>query len=181
VKQVEEKVAPGQTAISEAVARYLFKLMAYKDEYEVARLHLETAARARLTQEFGDKAKVYWRLHPPLLRALGMKRKLKLGSWFTPGMKALRGLRRLRGRAIDPFGRSAVRRAERELIAEYERWLREACDRLSAANYDTVAALAALPDMVRGYEQIKLDNVTRYRDEARRLLTKIGIDPDRRT
>ena len=79
------------------MARQLFKLMAYKDEYEVARLHLDAVERAKLSAEFGEDAKVYFMLHPPLLRALGLKRKLKLGRWFVPAFRLLYRMRRLRG------------------------------------------------------------------------------------
>lgn len=174
VKAIEEEKVPGHTAITEAVTRYLFKLMAYKDEYEVARLHLEPAAQAQLRATFGEKIKVYWHLHPPLLRAFGLKRKLKLGSWFTPVLKALRMMKRLRGTPFDPFGHTAVRRVERALIEEYRQMVEAACAKLTLENYATVVALAELPDMVRGYEQIKLDSVKRYRETAQTLLAKLG-------
>ena len=85
------------TPIAEAYARGLHKLMAYKDEYEVARLYLDEAERARITAEFGEGAKVRVLLHPPLLRALGVDRKLRMGPWIFPAFRVLRGLRGLRG------------------------------------------------------------------------------------
>ena len=106
--------------------------MAYKDEYEVARLHLDAAERAELRGEFGDDARSRSYLHPPLLRALGMKRKLQLGRWFVPVVpRAAARMRRLRGTALDPFGHARVRRLERELIGEYEALVGEAPGRRS--------------------------------------------------
>ena len=87
----EQRRTPGRTGVTEGVARYLFKLMAYKDEYEVARLHLDAAVEAELRARFGEPIRFFWHLHPPLLRALGLKKKLKLGAWFAPAFKALRG------------------------------------------------------------------------------------------
>ena len=110
VAAVEQERAPGSTAIAESVARHLFKLMAYKDEYEVARLHL-----AALPAE----GKFWFHLHPPILRAMGLKRKIKLGRWFVPAFRMMRAMRGLRGRWLDPFGHAKVRRVERELIGEY--------------------------------------------------------------
>ena len=116
---VQERLGGGGVEIAKAYADGLFKLMAYKDEYEVARLHLDAVERARLQAEFGEGARVKVLLHPPLLRALGMKRKLALGRSAVPMFRALRGSRRLRGTALDPFGRTEVRRVERALIDEY--------------------------------------------------------------
>ena len=103
--------------VTEGVARHLFKLMAYKDEYEVARLHLDAAVEAELRARFGEPIRFFWHLHPPLLRALGLKKKLKLGAWFAPAFKALRGLRGLRGTRArrlrlrgDPARRAGARR-----------------------------------------------------------------------
>ncbi len=100
-RRVESERVPESTQLAEAVARYLYKLMAYKDEYEVARLSIDPALEASLRAEFGPGAKVKYLLHPPVLRALGLKRKLALGSWFKPGLSALVALR-LRGTRFDP-------------------------------------------------------------------------------
>ena len=169
VRQVhvaEQERTPGHSELTEAVARQLFKLMAYKDEYEVARLHLDAVERAKLGAEFGEDAKVYFMLHPPLLRALGLKRKLKLGRWFVPAFRMLYRMRRLRGRWIDPFGRAEVRRVERRLIGEYEELISEALTLLTPDTHATALELLELPDVIRGYEEIKLRNVTLFRKRA---------------
>jgi indolepyruvate ferredoxin oxidoreductase len=161
--------APGETAVAEAYARGLYKLMSYKDEYEVARLHLDAVERAKLDATFGPGAKVKFMLHPPLLRALGMKRKLKLGRWFVPAFRTLRSMKRLRGTKLDVFGLPKVRRVERRLPGEYRELVDRSLERLTPATHGTVARIAELPDIVRGYEDIKLANVERYREEAARL------------
>jgi indolepyruvate ferredoxin oxidoreductase len=169
----EARRTPGRTGVTEAVARHLFKLMAYKDEYEVARLHLDAALEARLRARFGERIRVSWHLHPPVLRALGLKRKIKLGTWVIPAFKALRAMRRLRGTALDVFGRAPVRRVERELIGEYRRLVETALARLTPETHDVAAALAALPDEVRGFEEIKLGNVERFRARAAELIARL--------
>ena len=174
VAEAEARRAPGQTALVEAVARGLYKLMAYKDEYEVARLHLDPAEQEKVRATFGEGAAMTWRLHPPILRELGIKRKLALGPWFAPGFKVLRAMKGLRQTPLDPFGRAEVRRTERALIGEYRQMLKEACAKLTPDNHATIVALAALPDMVRGYEGLKLERVRRYREAARELLARLG-------
>jgi indolepyruvate ferredoxin oxidoreductase len=169
-----ERGAPGETAVAEAYARQLYKLMAYKDEYEVARLHLDAVERAKVDAEFGEGAKVLFMLHPPLLRALGLKRKLKLGPWFTPAFRLLRGLRRLRGTKLDLFALPEVRRVERALPGEYRALVERALVDLRPETHATVAQIAELPDVVRGYEDIKLRNVERFRAEAAELLDELG-------
>jgi indolepyruvate ferredoxin oxidoreductase len=174
VAEAERQQTPGRTGLAEAVARHLYKLMAYKDEYEVARLHLDPTLQAEIRARFGEGARATWNLHPPLLRALGLERKLKLGPWFTPAFKVLRAMKGLRGTAFDPFGRAAVRRVERTLIDEYRGMIETVLTRLGPANHDTAVAIGDLPDLVRGYETIKLESVERYRAAARDLLTKLG-------
>jgi indolepyruvate ferredoxin oxidoreductase len=166
----ERRVMPGETRLAEAVARFLFKLMAYKDEYEVARLMLRPELRASLATEFGEVAEVRYHLHPPILRALGWRRKIALGSWFAGVFRVLVAARRLRGTVLDPFGQARVRRVERALIAEYRALVERALGDLSPATYDRAVELACLPDLIRGYEDVKLRNVSRFRDEVRRLL-----------
>jgi indolepyruvate ferredoxin oxidoreductase len=148
--------------------------MAYKDEYEVARLHLDPAVRADIEARFGPDARVFWHLHPPILRALGFKKKIRFGSWFTPAFRALRALRGLRGTALDIFGRAEVRREERRLIDEYRALVETALERLAPATHDTAVAISLLPEEIRGYEHIKLEGVARFRDRAKQLIAQLN-------
>jgi indolepyruvate ferredoxin oxidoreductase len=173
VHMAEQERTPGHSELAEAVARQLFKLMAYKDEYEVARLHLDAVERAKLGAEFGEDARIYFMLHPPLLRALGLKHKLKLGRWFVPAFRLLYRMRRLRGTRLDPFGPAKVRRVERVLITEYESMVAEALTLLTPDTHDTAAELLELPDVIRGYEEIKLRNVVLYRKRADAILKRL--------
>ncbi|MBE8477421.1 MULTISPECIES: indolepyruvate ferredoxin oxidoreductase family protein [Streptomyces] len=160
--------------VAEAVARNLYKLMAYKDEYEVARLSLDPRLQAEIDAQFGVGSRATYHLHPPILRALGIDRKIKLGPWFRPAFRALRALRTVRGKWLDPFGHHPVRRTERALIAEY----REAISRAVriAPGDPLVRELAELPDMVRGYEDVKLANVARYRARQAEILAALESD-----
>src|SRR6201996_725218 len=163
--------APGE--LTSAYARNLYKLMAYKDEYEVARLSLDPALGQAVAAQFGADARYYYRLHPPVLRSLGMTRKVTLGPWFRPVFRALYASRSVRGTALDVFGRTEVRRTERALPGEYRAAVAAALPRLSADTLPALVALAELPDLVRGYEHVKLANVARFRtalaDAAREL------------
>ena len=165
----ERAARPGTTALGEAVARYLFKLMAYKDEYEVARLHLQNDLVAALQEEYPDGVSIHYNLHPPMLRALGWQRKIKFGRWFGGVFRALRGMRGLRGSPFDPFGWAEVRRVERALVGEYRGLIEKALVGLDAASHARAVKLASLPDLIRGYEEIKLANVRRFREEVRAL------------
>ncbi len=169
VREAEQQAVPGETRLSESVARHLFKLMAYKDEYEVARLHLRNGLAARLAGEYPDGVKIHYHLQPPLLRALGLEKKIRLGTWLDGAFRLLGALRRLRGTALDPFGYAEVRRTERALIAEYRALIEKALAGLTEATYERAVKLAGLPDLIRGYEEIKLRNVRRFRDEVRAL------------
>ncbi len=167
--------ATGRTELAEAVARYAYKLMAYKDEYEVARLHLESAAKLTVSNAVGDNVKITYNLHPPVLRSMGMKRKLQLGGWFTPVLVGLRAGKRLRGTALDPFGRAKVRKVERALITEYEELVAGIVGVVDDENAALATELACLPDTVRGYEDIKLANVEHYHSEMARLRSQLGL------
>ncbi len=169
VREAEQAVARGETRLGEGVARYLFKLMAYKDEYEVARLHLKPDVAQALAAEFPGGVRLQYNLHPPILRALGMTRKLKLGTWFDGAFRLLVALRGVRGTSFDPFGRAEVRRVERQLAGEYKALVDKALVGLSPESYERAVKLANLPDVIRGYEEIKLRNVQRFRDEVRAL------------
>lgn len=157
-----------------AYARGLHKLMAYKDEYEVARLHLDPVERARREREFGPGAAVSVLLHPPLLRAMGLKRKIRLRRSAGVVFRGLRAARVLRGTAFDVFGHAAVRRVERTLVVEYRELVTRALGRLTPATAAAVAEIAALPDLIRGYEDIKLARVAEFRDRAATLLAELN-------
>jgi indolepyruvate ferredoxin oxidoreductase len=173
---VGEVLAHGED-LALVVARELYNFMAYKDEYEVARLHLLEVERARAREEFGEDAKFYFMLHPPLLRAMGLERKLKLGSWFVPFFRALRAMKWMRGKPIDVFGYAEVRRVERRLIGEYQGLVREVLGRLDEGNRKVAIEMLCASDLVRGYEDIKLDSVRRWRERLDELRPGLD-DPD---
>jgi indolepyruvate ferredoxin oxidoreductase len=169
VAATEATRVPGRTRLAEAVARYLFKLMAYKDEYEVARLHLKTDVAATFADQYPGGARIAYQLLPPVLRAFGLQRKLGLGRWMETVFGALVRMRGLRGTALDPFGRAAVRRVERALPAEYRALIDKALVDLSPETYERAVKLANAPDLIRGYEEVKLRGVERFREEVRTL------------
>ena len=114
-------------------------------------------------------------LHPPLLRTMGLKHKLHIPSWLMrPGFRVLRSMKSLRGKPLDPFRYAEVRRIERKLIGEYEGLVEHALVHLDPSTHGTVAEIAGLPDIIRGYEHIKLGNVERFRAEAERLTRELG-------
>ncbi len=159
-----ERSAGGDGAFTRTVAHQLHRLMAYKDEYEVARLLLDGGDQVERTfGEVGrDIEKVSWNLHPPMLRAMGLQRKLKLGPWARPALAGLRSMKRVRGTRLDPFGRAEVRRVERRLVEEYVALVDELLLTLTSAP-ERATHVAGLVDVVRGYEGVKLRNVEAYR------------------
>ncbi len=172
------QVAAREPALAEQVARNLFKLMAYKDEYEVARL---------LTQpEFERQARAMWEscesisynLHPPLLRAIGLKNKLKLGPWFRPVLRLLAGLKVLRSTSLDPFGYAALRREERALIVWYRNLVQEVLEHIAPANLSLAIEIAILPGQIRGYEQIKMSSIREVKRLAEEKLALLKSTAD---
>ena len=167
-----EAAAGDSSALSEAVARYLYKLMAYKDEYEVARLHRSKAFQQAVRDQFGDKTDVTYKLHPPILRRMGVQKKIGLGRSGDAAFAVLARMKGLRGGTLDIFGKTAHRRMERELIDEYRGMISRALDTLASggdAAYARAVEIAELPDMIRGYEDIKEANVERFRARANEL------------
>jgi indolepyruvate ferredoxin oxidoreductase len=169
----EAGALPGSAALTNAVARGLFKLMAYKDEYEVARLYLSDEWRKHIRDTFEEPVGLSYNLQPPLLRKLGHRGKVRVGSWFTPAFAVLRASRRLRGTPLDPFGYQSSRREERSHIAWYLDLLGQALPHLRPLTAETVIALAELPDLIRGYEEIKSGNAAKARARADQLLTSL--------
>jgi indolepyruvate ferredoxin oxidoreductase len=164
---LEQRRFPESARISESVAKHLYKLMAYKDEYETARLLLDPAWRSSLGVAFGENPKVRYNLHPPILRAIGIDRKLRFGSWFDPVLRVLRAMRRLRGSRLDPFGRLESRRLEKELPNWYRDLLRSS---MLTLDMESMVELADLPDQIRGYEDVKKANAERVREQAADLI-----------
>ena len=176
-RAAEARAVPGSESFAITVAQHLHKLMAYKDEYEVARLSLDPALDASLVAQFGPGYKASYRLHPPVLRALGMKKKVSLGRWFRVVFVLLRMLRGLRGTPFDVFGYARVRRTERALVAEYRGLVAELADGLDADNHALATEIAGLPDMIRGYEHIKERNVEAYHQRLAELRSASGRRP----
>ncbi|MFI6288950.1 indolepyruvate ferredoxin oxidoreductase family protein [Streptomyces sp. NPDC051018] len=164
----------GTSGLTEAVARNLYKLMAYKDEYEVARLALDDTLREEIEARFGAGSRFTHRLHPPVLRALGVRRKIGLGPLARPVFRTLHAMRGVRGTRIDPFGYARVRRVERSLVDDYRATLLRVLD-TDTPDLRLVTELAELPDTVRGYEDIKLRNVAVYRRRQAELLAGLSL------
>jgi indolepyruvate ferredoxin oxidoreductase len=163
------EVEARRPALAEAVARNLYKLMAYKDEYEVARLLTRPEFERQLREQWDAVEAIGYNLHPPLLRALGLKKKMRLGGWFRGPLRALARLKFLRGTALDPFGYAAARREERALIGWYRDLVRRSLHDPALA-----AEMAALPERIRGYEQIKLGSIREVKALAREKLAGRG-------
>ena len=154
-----DAAANGDGALARNVARQLYRLMAYKDEYEVARLYAEPAFAETLGGQFETHKRLGLWLAPPLFSridpATGRPKKRKFGPWIFPALRLLAKGKALRGTALDPFGYAAERREERALIATYEDDVRKLCEGLDAARYAAAAKLAAWPSEARGFGPVK--------------------------
>ena len=160
VKAAEATRAPGKCGLADAVARYLFKLMAYKDEYEVARLYSDSAFLRQVAGTFeGENLRFEFHLAPPLLarrdRTTGLPRKMSFGPWLLPAFRLLAKLKFLRGTPFDPFGRTLERRTERKLIEDYESMLDQVLTALKPDNHHLAVGLAAIPEKIRGFGYVK--------------------------
>jgi indolepyruvate ferredoxin oxidoreductase len=181
VRAVEAAKAPGETGL-DAVARYLFKLMAYKDEYEVARLYADGSFAKQVKNELGgEHQRLYVHLAPPLLartnKATGEPRKMTFGPWMLTVFGALAKFKFLRGTPFDPFGYSEERRTERALIRDYETMLEELLAKLTPENHHLAVALAGMPEKIRGYGHVKARHLKAAKAEEAVLLDQFRAGP----
>jgi indolepyruvate ferredoxin oxidoreductase len=163
VSEAERKVEPSSSQLTRTVATYLYQLCAYKDEYEVARLMIDPESLRAVREIAGETGRISWRLHPPLLRELGMKSKVRVPFWMAPAIRLLAAGKVLRGTRFDPFGRSEIRRIEQGLPREFEAAIERVLRHLTSRNLADAVRIAELPDTVRGYEDLKVRRVAEYR------------------
>src|SRR3954463_5751421 len=175
VKEREQAIA-GSTKLTEAVARYYAKLLAYKDEYEVARLHADGALQQKIAGMFEGDYKLVFHLSPPLLARIdpttGEPRKLRFGAWMLPVFRVLKSLKGLRGTPLDPFGHTAERRTERALIAEYESTVERRLEKLAPANHALAVQIACIPEDIRGFGHVKNRNLAAARKKHEELMAR---------
>jgi indolepyruvate ferredoxin oxidoreductase len=162
----ERAVAPLSSRLALAAARSYFKLLAYKDEYEVARLHTSSDFLPDLKRHFGQGFKLRFHFSPPLLARIdpetGRPKKYEYGGWMLPVLRLLARLKFLRGTSFDIFGRSRERRVERQLIADYERLVEEVLADLCPEKLEQAVEILALAESIRGYGLIKDRSIERY-------------------
>jgi indolepyruvate ferredoxin oxidoreductase len=179
--EAEKARAPGKTGLAEAVARHLFKLMAIKDEYEVARLFSNGAFQKQVEATFeGDNLRYEFHMAPPLLSKRnrdGELIKQNYGPWMMTAFGWLAKFKGLRGGALDIFGKTAERRMERQLLTDYDKLLDEIAGALTPENHATALALATIPEKIRGFGHVKEKNVAEAKAEEARLLEKFRKTP----
>ena len=176
----EERRVHGGERLTRAVAEGLFKLMAVKDEYEVARLFTDGDFAARLGREFEGRTRVRYHMAPPILGkrdAAGQPVKQSFGPWMKPVLQVLARMKRLRGTRLDPFGHTEERRLERQLLADYRRFLEELLPRLDAVDLGVAVELARLPEQIRGFGHVKLQNAQAAAVRRDALLAKLVPPP----
>jgi indolepyruvate ferredoxin oxidoreductase len=178
VRAAETGKTPGFTSLTGAVARNYFKLLAYKDEYEVARLYTDGSFKAALEKEFEGALSLEFHLAPPILNKpdplTGRPQKRKFGPWAIRLFRLLAAMKGLRGTAFDIFAHSEDRKTERRLIAEYEALVDQLLAALTPANHALAVALAALPDQIRGYGPVKAASVEAAKAKEAELLAQFG-------
>ncbi len=181
VRAKEEVLFSGGSALTEAVAKGFYKLMAYKDEYEVARLHADPAFKAQLEAQFEGVQRIEFHLAPPMFakrdKTTGHLIKQSFGPWMLKAFGVLAKFKALRGTALDPFGRTEERKAERALIGEYEATITQVLQDLTAQNLSTAVALAALPEKIKGFGHVKERSLREAAAERTRLLARLQAAP----
>jgi indolepyruvate ferredoxin oxidoreductase len=180
VRAVESQRTGGE-ALTRAVARYYFKLLAYKDEYEVARLYTDGRFRRQLEAQFEGDYRIEFNLAPPLIAerdpATGHLKKRTFGPWMLTVMRGLARLKRLRGTRLDIFGRTPERRMERQLIVDYEALVDELLTRLDRANHALTVELAEIPEHIRGFGHVKDAHLAKAKAREAALLERLRNPP----
>ena len=182
VRTVEGQRAPGRTGLAEAAARYLFKLMAYKDEYEVARLYSDGSFMRQVADELGgEHLRFHVHLAPPLLapmnKSTGEPRKLTFGPWMFSVFKWLAKFKFLRDTPFDPFGYTQERRIERQLVRDYAAMLEEVLPALNADNHAVAVGLASIPEKIRGFGHVKMRHLQAAKADEAALLEQFRAGP----
>ena len=176
---LEQAKAPDRKGLSEAVARGYFKLLSYKDEYEVARLYTDGRFEKAIAENFDGDLKLEFHLAPPLMswfskdKVTGHPRKVSFGRWMLPVFRQLAKGRRLRGTKWDIFGYTGERKLERKMISDYEAVLAEIERRLSLDTYHTAVGLARLPEDIKGFGHVKLGNYEKVKQREAAMLADL--------
>jgi indolepyruvate ferredoxin oxidoreductase len=174
VARAEKDKAPGRKGLAEAVAKSLYKLMAYKDEYEVARLYSDGEFHKKLSQQFEGDYRITFHLAPPLFAdrdpETGQLKKSEFGSWMMPAFRFLASLKKLRGTRLDVFGYTEERRMERRLIGEYEATVQKVLATLGQDNHAMAVQIASLPESMRGFGHVKEKNVKAAKEKEASLV-----------
>jgi len=175
VQDAEAAKSPGMSGLTGAVARYAYKLMAYKDEYEVARLHSDPEFKRKLAEQFEGDYKLQFNLSPPAIapkdKVTGLPRKMTFGAWMMPAFGLLAKFKFLRGTAFDLFGRTDERKMERQLIIDYEETIGELLKTLNNDNHALAVQIASIPEQIRGYGYVKEEHVEKAKDCEKDLLS----------
>ncbi|MAP11006.1 MAG: indolepyruvate ferredoxin oxidoreductase [Gammaproteobacteria bacterium] len=176
VRAAEQKLPGDSVALSHAVTRYLYKVMAYKDEYEVARLYTDGTFERALAEQFEDGYELSFHLAPPWFAARdpssGLPAKREYGAWVMKAFRVLAGMRRWRGTALDLFGMTDERRRERQIREDYIALVSRLADNLTSANLDIAVELAELPERIRGFGHVKSEHIDRVDQVRAELMEK---------
>jgi indolepyruvate ferredoxin oxidoreductase len=177
VRDAERRRCNGLGGLAEAVARYYFKLLAYKDEYEVARLYSGDEFRRQVEATFEGSYTLRFNLAPPLLSRVdpvtGRPQKREYGAWMMGGFRLLAKLKGLRGTALDIFGYGEDRKLERRLIAEYEARIAEILESLDPVTHAAAVELASLPEHIRGFGPVKAEHLKKIQSREQELLAQL--------
>jgi indolepyruvate ferredoxin oxidoreductase len=172
----EKNKAIDHVGLTRSVATYAYKLMAYKDEYEVSRLQTLPGFAEKLAETFDGNYKIKYHLSPPLISKkdphTGRPRKYEIGGWITPILKIISNMKGLRGTPFDIFGYTLERKTERNLIIQYEATINMLIKGLTNDNYALAIDIANLPDKIKGYGYIKEESIKQYNKENKILIAK---------